>query len=86
MLSFKTVNLQKHHAAQKCLQPFVAGGLTLPKPPEGQDKVYLRFKKHGFKIKMPLVIYADYEAFQDAVEIKQGEQTTKVGEMTGTAS
>jgi len=86
MRSVRTENLQKHIEEQKCLEPFVPGGLTLPTPPEGQDKVFLRFKKHGFKLTMPLVVYADYEAFQDAFDIQQGEQTKKVGEMTGTAS
>ncbi len=63
--------------------------------PEGQDKAYLHFKKHGFKITMPLVVYADYDAVQDAFEInadsdkedpKDNPSTVKASEMTGTAS
>ncbi len=72
MLSVRAENLQKHLDDEKCLQPFVPGGLTLPKPPEGQDKVYLRLKNHGYKIPLPLIVYADYEAFQDAFDIMQG--------------
>ena len=61
---------------------------TLPKPPKGATKSFIRFNNFQQIHSVPVVVYADFETYQRQIEgdVQRGAKTLVRSEMQGVAS
>jgi hypothetical protein len=84
----KEANLRKHLAAGRCLTDEALAPVepTLPKPRKDEALPYETFRKVKLTHDVPIVVYADFETFQNETSEQRGAKTSIQAKMNGVAS